>query len=95
MSERYDPAKVEAWVAGGSGFWRKGEVNTTEHLVDFVGTWEQVRDFSDKIRAMNCRHGEAKATLEQACRVEYQDFLCRSGHPTKPTDTQTAGGEQT
>lgn len=59
----YDPNLVEDWVVGLSGFWRKGNVNPSEHNVPFRGTWEQVVARCDEMRAMEQRHEEEAREL--------------------------------
>lgn len=79
----YDPAKVEDWVVGGSGFWRAGDVNVTEHIVPFRGTWEQVKAQRDAICALQRRHYVEAAALRLRHLDEYREIMSqREAEPT-------------
>jgi hypothetical protein len=54
----YDPKEVKDWVVGSSGFWFKGDVKPSQHHVDFRGTWEQVKQRSEDMAAMEKKHAE-------------------------------------
>lgn len=71
----YDPKKIEDWVVGSGGFWRKGDVNTHRWLVPFTGTWEQVRDRSIKMQELFMRHSEERASLTKEQTEELKEFF--------------------
>lgn len=71
----YDPKKIEDWVVGLSGFWRKGEVNTDQYIVPFTGTWEQVNKRYKDLLALVAKHTEEVNALAIRNRQEYQTLL--------------------
>jgi hypothetical protein len=61
-----DPNEVKDWVVGSSGFWFKGDVNESEYVVPFRGTWYDVVAQHDAMREMEMRHhNECKLLVEQ------------------------------
>lgn len=55
-----DPNEIRDWVVGSGGFWHKGDVNESEYIVPFRGTWYEVVARHDEMREMELRHYEER-----------------------------------
>ena len=65
-----DPNEIKDWVVSSSGFWFKGDVNETEYVAPFRGTWYEVVARHDEMRAMERRHYEERERLAERQREE-------------------------
>lgn len=76
----YDPTKKEVWTIASSGFWRQGEVNKTQYMVEKLCTWQEAKDTMKAFRDMECRHYDAVRALEAANLIERNAFISKNDH---------------
>ncbi len=77
---KYDPNKKEWWTVGSSGFWRKGEVNCDEFMIEVFCTWEEVKSIHNQFCATDKRRYEI---IENLTKIFWQEWEAQRKYYTE------------
>jgi hypothetical protein len=70
-----DPKKeVRDWLVSSNGYWYKGDVAPNRWLVEFRGTWEQVRERHQAMMDILHRHADERIALGEKQTLELRTY---------------------